>query len=152
MAKKMSLGGAIRRRRQARLLKKDAADQRSSATSLLGKSSVPTKKGIEVRKDRVYQGGEKLRASGTAKVSAPKPKRAMSAGRITGRGSTAPKITPSEVGSREKLDGARKANMATSTANVKGGRSNSYHKFLGGFMDPIKKVKPKRPKYSLKRK
>lgn len=87
MAKKMSLGGAIRRRRQARLLKKDAAYQRSSATSLLGKSSVPTKKGIEVRKDRVYQGGEKLRASGTAKVSAPKPKIAMSAGRITGRGS-----------------------------------------------------------------
>lgn len=74
MAKKMSLGGAIRRRRQKQLLKKDAEVTKSQASSRMGTLSAPKVKQATVSKGRIAQGGTKLRAQGTASVKVDKPK------------------------------------------------------------------------------
>lgn len=70
----MSLGGVIRRKRQNKLLKKDAEATKSQAGSRMGSMSAPKVKQAVAPKGRIAQGGTKLRAQGTASVKVDKPK------------------------------------------------------------------------------
>lgn len=72
--RKCHWGGAIRRRRQKQLLKKDAEVTKSQASSRMGTLSAPKVKQATVSKGRIAQGGTKLRAQGTASVKVNKPK------------------------------------------------------------------------------
>lgn len=100
--------------------------------------SAPKVKQATVSKGRIFQGGSYLRPSGSASIKVNKPNALSSAGRISGRGTTSARIPSLVPGDKEKLANVRKVGSSASTANVRGGRSNSYHKFLDGFMGTAK--------------